>query len=149
MLKLLRQAVPWLVAGLLFCSGYWVADNKWEAKVNNEYITKLEATEQSRRSVQSEVNKVSAEWQDKMSALEGSTDRIIADLNRDNKRLRVKVNTTGITESDYSRCFPDGRVELHPETSKSLIRITQEADLKEKALQDTIRRLQQEKEVKP
>lgn len=149
MLKLLRQAVPWLVAGLLFCSGYWVADNKWEAKVNNEYITKLEATEQSRRSVQSEVNKVSAEWQDKMSALEGSTDRIIADLNRDNKRLRVKVNNTGITESDYSRCFPDGRVELHPETSKSLIRITQEADLKEKALQDTIRRLQQEREVKP
>lgn len=149
MLKLLRQAVPWLVAGLLFCSGYWVADNKWEAKVNNEYITKLEATEQSRRSVQSEVNKVSAEWQDKMSALEGSTDRVIADLNRDNKRLRVKVNTSGLTESDISRCFPDGRVELHTETSKSLIRITQEADLKEKALQDTIRRLQQEREVKP
>lgn len=144
MLKLLRQAVPWLVAGLLFCSGYWVADNKWEAKVSNEYITKLEATEQSRRSVQSEVNKVSAEWQDKMSALEGSTDRIIADLNRDNKRLRVKVKTSGLTESDISRCFPDGRVELHPETSKSLIRITQEADLKEKALQDTIRRLRGE-----
>lgn len=144
MLKLLRQAVPWLVAGLLFCSGYWVADNKWEAKVNNEYITKLEATEQSRRSVQSEVNKVSAEWQDKMSALEGSTDRVINDLNRDNKRLRVKVKTSGLTESDISRCFPNGRVELHPETSKSLIRITQEADLKEKALQETIRRLRGE-----
>ncbi|UAW07664.1 spanin, inner membrane subunit [Salmonella phage STP-SP1] len=146
MLELLRRCTPWLVAGLLFCSGYWVADNKWEAKVNNEYITKLEARENQRAAVQGEIDKVSAEWQDKMSALEGSTDRIIADLNRDNKRMRVKVNTTGITESDYSRCFPDGRVELHPETSKSLIRITQEADLKEKALQDTIRRLQQEKE---
>lgn len=142
MLKLLRQAVPWLVAGLLFCSGYWVADNKWEAKVSNEYITKLEARENQRAAVQGEINKVSAEWQDKMSALEGSTDRIIADLNRDNKRLRVKVNTSGLTESDISRCFPNGRVELHPETSKSLIRIAQEADLKEKALQDTIRRLQ-------
>lgn len=142
MLKLLRQAVPWLVAGLLFCSGYWVADNKWEAKVSNEYITKLEARENQRSAVQGEINKVSAEWQDKMSALEGSTDRIIADLNRDNKRLRVKVNTSGLTESDISRCFPNGRVELHPETSKSLIRIAQEADLKEKALQDTIRRLQ-------
>lgn len=142
MLKLLRQAIPWLVAGLLFCSGYWVADNKWEAKVNNEYITKLEARENQRAAVQGEIDKVSAEWQDKMSALEGSTDRVIADLNRDNKRLRVKVNTTGLTESDVSRCFPNGRVELHPETSKSLIRITQEADLKEKALQDTIRRLQ-------
>lgn len=142
MLKLLRQAVPCLVAGLLFCSGYWVADNKWEAKVSNEYITKLEARENQRAAVQGELDKVSAEWQDKMSALEGSTDRIIADLNRDNKRLRVKVNTSGLTESDISRCFPNGRVELHPETSKSLIRITQEADLKEKALQDTIRRLQ-------
>lgn len=149
MLKLLRQALPWLVAGLLFCSGYWVADNKWEAKVSNEYITKLEARENQRAAVQGEIDKVSAEWQDKMSALEGSTDRVISDLNRDNKRLRVKVNTSGVTESDYSRCFPDGRVELHPETSKSLIRITQEADLKEKALQDTIRKLQQEKGVKP
>lgn len=142
MLKLLRQAVPWLVAGLLFCSGYWVADNKWEAKVNDEYITKLEARENQRAAVQGEIDKVSKDWQDKMSALEGSTDRIIADLNSDNKRLRVKVNTSGLTESDVSRCFPNGRVELHPETSKSLIRITQEADLKEKALQDTIRRLQ-------
>lgn len=142
MLELLRKALPWLVAGLLFCSGYWVADTKWEAKVNNEYITKLEARENQRVSVQGEIDKVSKDWQDKMSALEGSTDRIIADLNRDNKRLRVRVKTSGLTESDIGRCFPDGRVELHPETSKSLIRITQEADLKEKALQDTIRRLQ-------
>lgn len=142
MLELLRRCAPWLVAGLLFCSGYWVADNKWEAKVSNEYITKLEARENQRSAVQGEIDKVSAEWQDKMSALEGSTDRIIADLNRDNKRLRIRVNTSGLTESDVSRCFPNGRVELHPETSKSLIRITQEADLKEKALQDTIRRLQ-------
>lgn len=144
MLKLLRQAVPWLVAGLLFCSGYWVAGNKWEAKVNNEYITKLEARENQRATVQAEIDKVSKDWQDKMSALEGSTDRVINDLNRDNKRLRVKVKTSGLTESDISRCFPNGRVELHPETSKSLIRITQEADLKEKALQETIRRLRGE-----
>nr|DAH77256.1 MAG TPA: lysis protein [Caudoviricetes sp.] len=142
MLEILKRALPWLVAGLLFASGYWVADNKWEAKVNEEYITKLEAQENQRAAVQGEIDKVSAEWQDKMSALEGSTDRIIADLNRDNKRLRIRVNTSGLTESDISRCFPNGRVELHPETSKSLIRITQEADLKEKALQDTIRRLQ-------
>lgn len=142
MLELLKKALPWLVAGLLFCSGYWVADTKWEAKVNEEYITKLEARENQRAAVQARVDQVSTEWQDKMSGLEGSTDRVIADLNRDNKRLRVKVRTTGLSESDFSRCFPDGRVELHPETAKSLIRITQEADLKEKALQDTIRRLQ-------
>lgn len=142
MLEFLKRAAPWLLAAVMFAGGYHTANNKWEAKVSNEYITKLEARESQRAAVQGELDKVSAEWQDKMSSLEGSTDRIIADLNRDNKRLRVKVNTSGLTESDVSRCFPNGRVELHPETSKSLIRITQEADLKEKALQDTIRRLQ-------
>lgn len=140
--QMFKRAAPWLLAAVMFAGGYHTANNKWEAKVSNEYITKLEARENQRAAVQGELDKVSAEWQDKMSSLEGSTDRIIADLNRDNKRLRVKVNTSGLTESDVSRCFPNGRVELHPETSKSLIRITQEADLKEKALQDTIRRLQ-------
>lgn len=144
MLKFLKRVAPWLVAGFLFASGYWVADNKWEAKVNEEYITKLEARESQRTAIQARVDEVSAEWQDKMSALEGSTDRVINDLNRDNKRLLVKVKTSGLSGPDYSRCFPDGRVELHPETSKSLIRITQEADLKEKALQETIRRLRGE-----
>ena len=143
-LTFIKRVAPWLVAGLLFASGYWVADNKWEAKVNEEYITKLEARESQRTAIQARVDEVSAEWQDKMSALEGSTDRLINDLNRDNKRLLVKVKTSGLSEPDYSRCFPNGRVELHPETSKSLIRITQEADLKEKALQETIRRLRGE-----
>lgn len=142
MLEFLKRAAPWLLAAVMFAGGYHTANNKWEAKVNDEYITKLEARENQRATIQAEIDKVSAEWQDKVSALEGSTDRIIDDLNRDNKRLRVRVNTSGLTESDVSRCFPNGRVELHPETSKSLIRITQEADLKEKALQDTIRRLQ-------
>lgn len=142
MLEFLKRAAPWLLAAVMFAGGYHTANNKWEAKVNAEYTSNLKASEDTRIAVQAEVNKVSKRFQDEMSSLEGSTDRIIADLNRDNKRLRVNVNTSGLTESDVSRCFPNGRVELHPETSKSLIRITQEADLKEKALQDTIRRLQ-------
>lgn len=142
MLEFLKRASTWLLAAVMFAGGYHTANNKWEAKVNAEYTSNLKASEDTRIAVQAEVNKVSKRFQDEMSSLEGSTDRIIADLNRANKRLRVKVNTSGLTESDVSRCFPNGRIELHPETSKSLIRITQEADLKEKALQDTIRRLQ-------
>lgn len=142
MLEFLKRAAPWLLAAVMFAGGYHTANNKWEAKVNAEYTSNLKASEDTRLAVQAEVNKVSKRFQDEMSALEGYTDRIIADLNRDNKRLRVKVSTSGLTESDIGRCFPDGRIELHPETSKNLIRITQEADLKEKALQDTIRRLQ-------
>lgn len=142
MLEFLKRAAPWLLAAVMFAGGYHTANNKWEAKVNAEYTSNLKASEDTRLAVQAEVNKVSKRFQDEMSSLEGSTDRIIADLKSDNKRLRVRVNTSGLTESDVSRCFTNGRVELHPETSKSLIRITQEADLKEKALQDTIRRLQ-------
>ncbi|WMM35659.1 Rz-like lysis protein [Escherichia phage pO91] len=142
MLEFLKRAAPWLLAAVMFAGGYHTANNKWEAKVNAEYTSNLKASEDTRLAVQAEVNKVSRRFQDEMSSLEGSTDRIIADLQSDNKRLRVKVNTSGLTESDISRCFPNGRVELHESTSRSLIEITQKADLKEKALQDTIRRLQ-------
>lgn len=140
--QIFKRAAPWLLAAVMFAGGYHTANNKWEAKVNAEYTSNLKASEDTRLAVQAEVNKVSKRFQDEMSSLEGSTDRIIADLKSDNKRLRVRVKpTSGTTQSD-GRCVIDDRVELHPETSKSLIRITQEADLKEKALQDTIRRLQ-------
>lgn len=149
MLELLRRCAPWLVAGLLFCSGYWVADNKWEAKVSNEYITKLEARENQRAAVQGEINKVSAEWQDKMSELEGSTDRIIADLNRDNKRLRIRVKPTSGTVQTDGRCVIDGYAELEERDAKRLIAIGLKGDEWIKALQKTVRAMQQEKEVKP
>ena len=142
LLAIVKRIAPWVLAGMLFGLGWHLGsdsmDAKWKQEVHNEYIKRVDATASTQRAI----NEISAKYQEDLASLEGSTDRIIADLNRDNKRLRVKVNTSGLTEQDSSRCFPNGRVELHPETSKSLIRIAQEADLKEKALQDTIRRLQ-------
>lgn len=142
LLAIVKRIAPWVLAGMLFGLGWHLGsdsmDAKWKQEVHNEYIKRVEATASTQRAI----NEISAKYQEDLASLEGSTDRIIADLNRDNKRMRVKINTSGLTESDVSRCFPNDRVELHPETSKSLIRITQEADLKEKALQDTIRRLQ-------
>lgn len=149
MLELLRKAVPWLVAGLLFCSGYWVADNKWEAKVSNDYITKQRAEDKTRSEVQREVSRVSSEFQDKMAALEGSTDRVIADLNRDNKRLRLRVKPTSGTVQADGRCLVDGYAELDERDAKRLIAIGLKGDEWIKALQNTIRAMQQEKEVKP
>lgn len=146
MLELLRRALPWLAAGFLFCSGYWVADNKWEAKVNAEYITKLQAEDRTRTSVQREVSRISADYQDKLAAMEGSTDRVIADLNRDNKRLRVKVKPTSGTVQADGRCLIDGYAELDERDSKRLIAVGLKGDAWIKALQDTIRKLQQEKE---
>ena len=151
MLEFLKRAAPWLLAAVMFAGGYHTANNKWEAKVNAEYTSNLKASEDTRLAVQAEVDKVSKRFQDEMSSLEGSTDRIIADLQSDNKRLRVKVNTSGLTESDVSRCFPNGRVELHPELderdAKRLIAIGVKGDKWIKALQDTVRALQQDKEV--
>ena len=142
LLAIVKRIAPWVLAGMLFGLGWHLGsdsmDAKWKQEVHNEYIKRVDATASTQRAI----NEISAKYQEDLASLEGSTDRIIADLNRDNKRLRVKVNTSGLTEKYISRCFPNGRVELHPETSKSLIRIAQEADLKEKALQDTIRRLQ-------
>lgn len=148
MLELLKKALPWLVAGLLFASGYWVADTKWEAKVNNEYITKLEAAEQQRSSVQTEVNKVSKDYQDQIAALEGSTDRIVADLKSDNRRLQLRVKpTSGSVQSD-GRCVIDGYAELDDRDAKRLIAIGLKGDAWIKALQKTVVALQQDKEVK-
>lgn len=146
-LTFIERVAPWLVAGLLFASGYWVADNKWEAKVNEEYTSNLKASEDTRLAVQAEVNKVSKRFQDEMSSLEGSTDRIIADLQSDNKRLRIRVKpTSGTTQSD-GRCVIDGYAELDERDAKRLIAIGVKGDKWIKALQDTVRALQQDKEV--
>ena len=81
-----------------------------------------------------------------MSSLEGSTDRIIADLQSDNKRLRIRVKpTSGTTQSD-GRCVIDGSAELDERDAKRLISIGLKGDKWIKALQDTIRELQQDKE---
>lgn len=146
MLELLRRCAPWLVAGLLFASGYWVADNKWEAKVNAEYITQVKARENQRAAVQAGIDEVSKDYQDKLSALEGSTDRVIADLNRDNKRLRIKIKPTSGTVQTDGRCVIDGYAELDERDAKRLIAIGLKGDAWITALQDTIRKLQQNKE---
>ena len=146
MLELVRRCAAWLVEGLLFASGYWVADNKWEAKVNAEYITQVKARENQRAAVQAGIDEVSKDYQDKLSALEGSTDRVIADLNRDNKRLRIKIKPTSGTVQTDGRCVIDGYAELDERDAKRLIAIGLKGDAWITALQDTIRKLQQNKE---
>lgn len=142
MLNFLKRALPFLVAGLLFTAGWHYGsqakDSEWKEVIQNEYVTKVKA----RDDTQAEVNRVSEEYQANLEGLEGSTDRIISDLRNDNKRLQVRIKSTSGTLTGDGRCLVDGPVELHESTARSLIEITQKADLKEKALQDTIRKLQ-------
>ncbi|WLW41112.1 hypothetical protein MJOCIBJJ_00046 [Serratia phage KKP 3708] len=141
MLELIKKAVPWLLAAILFTFGWHLGSNAkdahWKEVVQNEYISKQAARVQT----QAELDKISAKYQADIEGLEGSTDRIIADLRNDNKRLRVQVKSTSVPAGPDGRCIIDGEVELHEATARRLIEITQKADAKEQALQDTIRKL--------
>lgn len=124
---------------LAYNHGYDKADTKWKQEVHNEYVKKTEATAVR----QAAVNKVAQEYQDDLAALEGSTDRVINDLRNDGKRLRVKLSATSRELQDNGGCLVDGRAELDEEFSKRLIGVTQRGDAWIKALQNTIKEMQQ------
>ena len=145
MREILRRVIPWLLlAGLCaFCwnLGYKASDAKWTKEVHNEYVKKDEA----RKDKQAGLDEISEKYQADIAGIEGSTDRIIADLNRDNERLRVKVKPTSGTSGPDGRCVFDGKAELDEATSRRLIGITQKGDAQIEALQATIRKLQNKK----
>ena len=147
MLEFLRKLVPWVLAGMLFGWGWQLGadsmDAKWKQEVQNEYVKKQTA----RAETQKAIDAVSAKYQADLEGLEGSTDRIIADLRSDNKRLRVRIKTTGTSDG---KCGfePDGRAELDDRDAKSILAVTQRGDAWIRALQDTIRELQRNREIK-
>ncbi|CBV65244.1 predicted endopeptidase [Salmonella phage Vi06] len=122
---------------LAYNHGYDRADIKWKQEVHNEYVKRVEATASTQRAI----NEVSSRYQEDLAALEGSTDRIISDLRSDNKRLRIRIKTTG-TSDGKCRCEPDGRAELDERDAKRILAVTQKGDAWIRALQDTIRELQ-------
>lgn len=148
MLQILRTALPWLFAGTLFMSGWHMGAkeerNHWNEVIHYEYVKKTEA----RKATQDAIGKVASEYQEKLSALESSTDRVIDDLKRDNKRLSVRIKRTSSTESSTCRCESNGRAELDERDAKRILGITQKGDAWIKALQDTIRELQKERSTK-
>lgn len=147
MLQFLRKLVPWVLAGMLFGLGWHLGsdsmDAKWKQEVQNEYVKRVEATASTQRAI----NEISAKYQEDLAALEGSTDRIISDLRSDNKRLRVRIKTTGTSDGQCG-CEPDGRAELDDRDAKRIIAVTQKGDAWIRALQDTIRELQRKQEIK-
>lgn len=145
MLEITKKLVPWLWTIMVFAFGWHYGsqhtDANWKEVVHNEYVQKQEATQSTQRAV----NEISAKYQADLEGLEGSTDRIIADLRSDNKRLRVTIKpTTGQLQGD-GRCLVDGKAELDEATARRLIGITKRGDATIEALQNTIRKLQGEK----
>lgn len=147
MLEFVRKLIPWVLAGMLFGLGWHLGsdsmDAKWKQEVHNEYVKRVEATASTQRAI----NEISAKYQEDLAALEGSTDRIISDLRSDNKRLRVRVKTTG-TSAGQCGFEPDGRAELDDRDAKRILAVTQKGDAWIRALQDTIRELQRKQEIK-
>ena len=147
MLQFLRKLVPWVLAGMLFGLGWHLGsdsmDSKWKQEVHNEYVKRVEAAKSTQRAIDA----VSAKYQEDLAALEGSTDRIISDLRSDNKRLRVRVKTTGTSDGQCG-FEPDGRAELDDRDAKRILAVTQKGDAWIRALQDTIRELQRKQEIK-
>lgn len=146
MLQFLRTALPWVFAGALFMSGWHMGAKEershWNEVIHYEYVKK----EQAREDTQIAIGKVSSRYQEEIAALEGSTDRIIDDLKRDNKRLSVRVKAASCTSKPSScGCQFDGRAELDERDAKHIIGVTQKGDAWIKALQDTIRELQKER----
>ena len=143
MLKFLNRVVPWVLAGVLFTGGYQMgyekADSKWKEVNRVEYVKKTEA----RADKQAALNKVSKDYQDTLAELEGSTDRIIADLRKSNSGLYVKLKNASSTPRPDGRCELDGKAELDESTARDLIQITQRGDAWIESLQETIRELQQ------
>lgn len=148
MLDFLKRITPWLAAIMLYMAGYSLgydkAETHYKEVMHNEYVTKQIATQRTQQAVA----KVSQEYQDTLAGIEGSTDRIIADLRSDNKRLRVKLKPqAGVVRSDGG-CESASTGELDESAAKRLIGITQRGDAQIEALIKTVKELQAERNVK-
>lgn len=145
MLEFLKKALPFLLAGLIYTAGFYSGsvskDSEWKEVVHNEYVTKIEAA----KTRQAGIDEVSEKYQKDIAGLKSRTDGVIDGLSRDNKRLRVNACAPGSARGLNGRCESYVSVELHESTVRSLVEITEKADMKEKALQDTIRELQNKK----
>lgn len=154
MTEFLRKLViEVLVCLALFGSGAWIGHSvtasNYKQRISNEYITRVESADQQRRTTQAAVDKVSAKYQDDIAGLEGSTDRVIADLRNSNHGLYVKLKATSGKTTGDGRCLVDGKAELNEESSRKLIAVTERGDKWIEALQNTVKALQKEKTSVP
>ena len=145
MLYFLKKAAPWSVAAMLYTAGYSLGYDKaefhYKEVMHNEYVTKQIATQRTQQAVA----QISEEYKDTLAGIEGSTDRIIADLRSDNKRLRVKLKPqAGVIKSE-GECESASTGELDESTSRRLIGITQRGDAQIEALIKTVKELQAER----
>ena len=145
----LKEIVMWVFlllvgAGIIYAKGYSDSTETHTKKLNEAQIELLNQKEAHRVQLQETQSALEAEWRQKNALVQSAAARTVDELRSSNVRLSVKladVTVASVTGGD--QCRADGRAELHRETSEFLIGEAQRADSQVKALQATIRNLQE------
>lgn len=145
----LKEIVMWVflllaAAGLIYVKGRTDEAEAHTKKLNEAQIELLRLKEEHRVQLQETQSHIEAEWRQKNALVTSAASRTVDELRGSNIRLSVKLaDATVASVTDSNQCRADGRAELHRETSEFLIGEAQRADAQVKALQDTIRNLQE------
>lgn len=145
----LKEIVMWVflllvAAGLIYAKGYEDSTETHTKKLNEAQIALMKQKEEHRVQLQETQGKIEGEWRQKNQLVASAAARTVDELRGSNIRLSVKLaDATIASVTDGNQCRADGRAELHRETSEFLIGEAQRADAQVKALQATIRNLQE------
>lgn len=145
----LKEIVMWVflllaAAGLIYVKGRTDEAEAHTKKLNDAQIALMKQKEEHRVQLQETQSKIESEWRQKNQLVASAAARTVDELRGSNIRLSVKLaDATVASVTDGNQCRADGRAELHRETSEFLIGEAQRADAQVKALQATIRNLQE------
>ena len=142
-MRTLRTLAQWVLVIAVGITG-WKAgadhtDSNWRRLLHEDYVLKTEARYQK----QLAVSEISKEYQERIATMEDQSKRTIDGLNAANKRLRIRVRDSGSANGDSGGCRFNGPAEIDGRDAQRLIAVSQKGDAWIKALQDTIRTLQQ------
>lgn len=145
----LKEIVMWVflllaAAGLIYVKGRTDEAEAHTKKLNDAQIALMKQKEEHRVQLQETQSKIESEWRQKNQLVASAAARTVDELRGSNIRLSVKLaDATIASVTDGNQCRADDRAELHRETSEFLIGEAQRADAQVKALQATIRNLQE------
>lgn len=142
--EILMWAILMLAAGVIYAKGYADASEAHTMKVTQAENALIKQEEVHRVQLQENQMAIDTEWREKSQMVASSAAVLVDDLRNRNVRLSVKLaDLTVASVQDSNQCRADGRAELHRETSEFLVGEAQRADAQVKALQGTIKNLQQ------
>lgn len=135
-----------LVVFGIYSKGYHDADLKASHEKAQELLDLNTKQEEERAATQKALNEVSKNWQAYSAESKAMSQRTIDKLRNDGIGLSVQLaDATVCNVTGSCRPVPNGRAELHQDTSRFLVEQAQRADEQVKALQQIVRRLQGEK----